>query len=120
MSLPAKRLTALKHAIYSLSDIPDQEWEYFSRQIRECGYNPNDLLVRAGEPMRDFFFIISGLVRYYYSTENGKEFNLIISEFGEGFYTLLKMLKSKDFATSYHDNEIGLIVQPGIATHYVF
>ena len=75
MSLHAKRLLALKHAIYSLSDIPDQEWECFSRQIGECGYNPNDLLVRAGEPMRDFFFIISGLVRYYYSTENGKEFN---------------------------------------------
>ncbi|MBI5606953.1 MAG: NAD(P)-binding domain-containing protein, partial [Deltaproteobacteria bacterium] len=45
---------------------------------------------------------------------------LIISEFGEGFYTLLKMLKSKDFATSYHDIEIDLIVQPGIETHYVF
>jgi CRP-like cAMP-binding protein len=75
MSLHAKRLTALKHAICSLSDIPDKEWEYFSRQTGECGYNLNDLLVRAGEPMRDFFFIISGLVRYYYSTENGKEFN---------------------------------------------
>ncbi|MBA3007818.1 MAG: Crp/Fnr family transcriptional regulator [Proteobacteria bacterium] len=75
MSLHAKRLTALKHVIYSLSDIPDQEWEYFSRQIGECGYNPNGLLVRAGEPMMNFFFIISGLVRFYYSTENGKEFN---------------------------------------------
>ncbi len=75
VSLHAKRLTALKHAIYSLSDIPDQEWEYFSGQIGECGYRPNDLLVRAGEPMREFFFIISGLVRFYYSTEDGKEFN---------------------------------------------
>lgn len=75
MSLNTSGLTSLKHAIYSLSEIPAHEWEYFSGQIGERVFNRNDILVSAGEPVNNFFFIVKGLVRFFYTTENGKEFN---------------------------------------------
>lgn len=46
-------------------------------------------LVRAGNAMDDAYFIVKGLVRYYYLTEEGKEFNKHFATAG-------------DFAASMH------------------
>jgi CRP-like cAMP-binding protein len=41
----------------------------------ECRFEKNDYLIRAGDVAKNFYFIIEGLVRFFYSTEDGKEFN---------------------------------------------
>ncbi len=68
-------LTALKQVIDNLSHVPEQEWAYLASRIREGAYGPGELLISAGEPMTHFFFIVKGLVRFFYTTDDGKEFN---------------------------------------------
>ncbi len=62
-------------AVQSQVSIPEDEWEYFVPRLRECRFEKNEYLVRAGDVAKNFHFIIEGLVRFFYSTEDGKEFN---------------------------------------------
>ncbi len=55
--------------------IPKAEWEYFVLHLRECQFEKNEYLVSAGDVAQNFYFIVEGLVRFFYSTEDGKEFN---------------------------------------------
>lgn len=65
----------MRHVIRSLADVPDEEWEHFAGRVHGRVFESNDLLIRAGEPVTDFFFLMSGFVRFFYLTEDGKEFN---------------------------------------------
>jgi CRP-like cAMP-binding protein len=58
-----------------LAEVPDEEWNFFSEQLSERRFHQHQLLFQAGEPVTDFFFITKGLVRYFYLTKEGKEFN---------------------------------------------
>jgi CRP-like cAMP-binding protein len=55
--------------------IPKDEWEYFASHLRECSFEKDEYLIQAGEVAQNFYFIVEGLVRFFYSTEDGKEFN---------------------------------------------
>ena len=55
--------------------IPQGEWEAFIQHLSERTFEKDDFLVSAGEVANNFYFIASGLVRFFYSTEDGKEFN---------------------------------------------
>jgi CRP-like cAMP-binding protein len=70
-----RRLHNLKTVIGKLSDIPGNEWEYFSRELSQRNFDTEEFLIRAGEPVTEFFFIVEGLVRFFYLTREGKEFN---------------------------------------------
>ena len=62
-------------SIESQVSIPVGEWEYFVSHLVECRFEKNDYLIRAGDVAQSFYFIVDGLVRFFYSTEDGKEFN---------------------------------------------
>ncbi len=62
-------------ATESQVSIPDGEWEYFVSHLVECRFERNDYLIRAGDVVQNFYFILEGLVRFFYCTEDGKEFN---------------------------------------------
>ena len=68
-------LRKLKDFVDKLADVSEEEWAYFSGKLTEKIFDKNQLLFEAGEPVPDFFFIIKGLVRFFYLTEEGKEFN---------------------------------------------
>jgi CRP-like cAMP-binding protein len=55
--------------------IPESEWEFFVPHLVERRFAKNDYLIRAGEVAKNFYFIVEGLVRFFYSTPDGKEFN---------------------------------------------
>ena len=55
--------------------IPADEWEWFIPNLSEKTFEKNDFLVRAGDVTKNFYFITSGLVRFFYNTVEGKEFN---------------------------------------------
>jgi len=65
----------LRSFIGQLADVPEKEWNYFAEKVTERIFNKHQLLFQAGEPVPNFFFISKGLVRFYYLTEKGKEFN---------------------------------------------
>jgi CRP-like cAMP-binding protein len=55
--------------------IPESEWAYFVPHLAERRFEKSDYLIRAGDVADNFYFILEGLVRLFYSTEDGKEFN---------------------------------------------
>lgn len=75
MHMKERGLVALRHVVQSLADVPDEEWELFARQVHDRVFETHGLLIRAGEPVTDFFFLVSGFVRFFYLTEDGREFN---------------------------------------------
>lgn len=62
-------------ALESQVSIPESEWEYFVPHLGERRFAKNDYLIRAGDVAKNFYFIVEGLVRFFYSTAEGKEFN---------------------------------------------
>jgi len=65
----------IKSFVSSITEVPDDEWEFFVGQLVERNYQKEQILLSAGEIVSDFYFIIKGLVRYFYLTDEGKEFN---------------------------------------------
>lgn len=70
-----KGLDKLRETFEQMASIPESEWEYVVPYFSERTFQKNDFIVRAGELSNDFYFIIKGLVRYFYLTMSGKEFN---------------------------------------------
>jgi CRP-like cAMP-binding protein len=71
----SKGLEQFKNAGEKVASIPHEEWEAFVQHLSERVFEKNDFLVRAGEVATNFYFIAGGLVRFFYSTEDGREFN---------------------------------------------
>lgn len=70
-----KNLEKFKNSVNTLVSIPESEWEYGSQFLSERTFEKNTYLVCAGDVVDNFYFIVKGLVRFFYSTEDGKEFN---------------------------------------------
>ena len=70
-----KGLEQLKQTVTKMVFIPKDEWEHFALHLTGRTFEKNDYLVRAGDVVNNFYFIINGLVRFFYSTDDGKEFN---------------------------------------------
>ena len=65
----------MRQTIEKIVKIPDKEWDYISQSVYLQEYQSSDYLIRAGEFLSGFFFIIDGLVRFFYLTKSGKEYN---------------------------------------------
>ncbi|MEJ5060721.1 MULTISPECIES: Crp/Fnr family transcriptional regulator [unclassified Pseudomonas] len=50
-------------------------WEHLLQVLELRDYAPDQHIVRAGEMPTHFFVILNGLVRYYYSSPEGKDWN---------------------------------------------
>jgi len=70
-----KGLEQFRNTGEKMASIPQSEWESFVQHLSERTFEKNDFLVSAGEVANNFYFITSGLVRFFYCTEDGKEFN---------------------------------------------
>jgi CRP-like cAMP-binding protein len=67
---PSNLLTILEE-IHSL---PEREKSHFLSLLREMRLKKGEFFIKAGEEARLLGFLISGLIRYYYINETGKEF----------------------------------------------
>ena len=70
-----KGLEKFKSVIDKIVLVPEDEWGHFVQYLSACTFEKNDYLVRAGDVVNNFYFISKGLVRFFYCTEDGKEFN---------------------------------------------
>jgi CRP-like cAMP-binding protein len=68
-------LEQFRRVIESQVSLPDAEWDYAVSLLAERTFKKEEYLVRTGEIAHNFYFLVTGLVRFYYSTEGGKEFN---------------------------------------------
>ena len=68
-------LEQFRWIIESQVSLPDAEWEYAVPFLAGRTYENKEYLAHAGAVAPNFYFLVSGLVRFYYSTGDGKEFN---------------------------------------------
>jgi len=68
-------LERLRKVVCAIAHVPASEWEYFAGQLEERVYGSGQTLLQAGDRAREFYFVVNGLLRYYYLTPAGKEFN---------------------------------------------
>lgn len=64
-----------KRFIDQRMSVPETEWDYVVGHLSKRGFEKKDYLVRSGDVVDNFYFINTGLVRFFYCTEDGKEFN---------------------------------------------
>jgi CRP-like cAMP-binding protein len=85
-------LERFRHSVPDQVSIPQAEWEYVLPHLVERGFEKNEYLANAGEVVDNFYFILTGLVRFFYSTQNGKEFNknfVMEAGFAGSFHSLV-------------------------------
>jgi CRP-like cAMP-binding protein len=75
-------LAAVRAALTALAEIPDEEWEKASRNLRHLHLKKNEYFIRTGDLPDKMACIVSGIFRVYYLTERGEEKILAIR--GEG------------------------------------
>ena len=66
---------ALQKLLISLVDLPDADWLLMRNHLHLQSFQKKEHLAFANQASGNFWFIASGLVRNYYSTVDGKEFN---------------------------------------------
>ena len=70
-----KGLENFKRIVDQIASVPESEWGLFVQHLSARTFAKNDYLVRVGDVANNFYFISKGLVRFFYCTEDGKEFN---------------------------------------------
>ncbi|PRA66032.1 cyclic nucleotide-binding protein [Pseudomonas sp. MYb187] len=68
-------------------------WEHLLQVLEQRDYARDQRIIRAGETPTHFFVILSGLVRYYYASPEGKEWNKAFFREGEIVGSLSAYLK---------------------------
>jgi CRP-like cAMP-binding protein len=63
---------AMRAAFAELSEIPEAEWRHLYSMVCERHFDSRQIVFREGHPAPMIHFIVSGLVRLYYS-DNGRE-----------------------------------------------
>jgi len=64
----------IRSAIEQLVKIPDEEWAFFEGKSTSLSLAKGDHLFQVGDPVKNMYFIHSGLLRVYYAHE-GREYN---------------------------------------------
>jgi len=70
-----KSIEKFKSFIDQRLSVPETEWKYVVGYLSERTFEKKDYLVRSGDVVDNFYFINTGLVRFFYCTEDGREFN---------------------------------------------
>lgn len=92
------RLGQLRGALQQLMEVPDSEWNVFSELFRVRTFAKHDFLLREGESSDPCFFLCEGLVRFFYVTPDGKEFNksfLLANQFAASLSTSLLQIPTR-------------------------
>lgn len=66
---------ALLSVLRRLTDIPDAEWDYLQQHLQEESLGKGEVLLHSGELCEKIYFCVSGLLRMYYITPEGADYN---------------------------------------------
>lgn len=69
------RFVQLREVLLHLADVPEEEWRAFCAIFRPSQVERHAFLALEGEVHRQCYFISKGLLRFFYTTPDGKEFN---------------------------------------------
>ena len=99
----------LRVFISRITEIPDDQWEYFADQLAERNYQKEQMILFAGEVVSEFYYILEGLVRYFYVTAEGKEFNKAFAkenDFAGSISGFVSDIPSRFFIQAIEDTKV--------------
>ncbi|MBN2039882.1 MAG: Crp/Fnr family transcriptional regulator [Spirochaetes bacterium] len=105
MNIKEKKLYSLKRLKESMKEqimLPEEEWEYAVRYFSVETYEKNTYLAKAGERIHKVFSLMGGMVRFYYISDSGKEFNK---------YFVLDNRFFSSFSSLFLDKPCGFYIQ---------
>ncbi len=76
-------LIPLRQAIAQLVSPDEQQWRQFAGLFQPRALDAGDYFIRAGEMSERLAFVNSGLLRFFYTTPDGREFNKSFSRENE-------------------------------------
>ncbi len=68
-------LDGLRRALAEMDPVPDSEWHKFECLFREERLQKHAVFIREGSIPDSFVFVYSGLLRLFYTTDRGREYN---------------------------------------------
>jgi len=105
-------LQQIRNIAETYTHIPDEEWEYFIPHLTIRSFKKKEHLLSADTVADHSFIIVSGLVRIYYITDSGKEFNrgfAVENNFIGSISSMIKKLPSRFYIQALEDTVAGLI-----------
>src|SRR5690606_34460287 len=76
----------LLSVLREITDIPNEEWDYLKQFLHWEIVEKEHVLLHVGEVCEKIYFCASGILRMYYHTQDGSEYNKsFITE--RGFFT---------------------------------
>jgi CRP-like cAMP-binding protein len=70
-----KALQDFRKSLEHFAKIPEKEWEFFSSNIHEHTIERGSFLIRQEEKVDKIYYVHKGLLRVYYSNQDGTETN---------------------------------------------
>ncbi len=83
-----KALQEFRNSLQRFAKIPDAEWDFFSLNIHELTVKQDSFLIRLEEKVDKIYYVSKGLLRVYYSSQDGTEINRDFI-LGQRFFTNL-------------------------------
>jgi len=99
-TLSDESLEVAKRWLSIAGPVPEAEWNFFVRNVRERYFAAGANLIEAGQVCSHLFLVTRGLARYYYITKDGKEFNKSFAMEG-GIAASMVCIKSGDASPFY-------------------
>ena len=102
----------IRELVSQYIELNDDEWLYFSSMLRFREVRKNELIVLEGSLSTDIYFIINGVVRTYFTNENGQEKTFHFSlenTFAADYESFLKGSQSKYSIQALEDSSLALI-----------
>lgn len=72
-----------RDALETIARIPDDEWSFLRPHLKPARFRRGEDLVTAGNRPRHLWYLDTGLLRFFYVSESGREFNKAFARSGE-------------------------------------
>lgn len=111
----------LYQALKQIAPVPQEEWELFAQDIQFKKLKSQEYLLREGDSVNCFYYLVKGLVRIYYVDQEGNEFVKVFQREGEvvgPYVQMIQGLPSSSFIECLEDVEFYLIPYKNLLEAY--
>ncbi|PKD20013.1 cyclic nucleotide-binding protein [Salegentibacter salinarum] len=108
-------LAGIIKSIRKFTDLSEQEISEFIEMARIESYKPKSHFIRAGQIPTKFGIVISGLFRYVYISQEGKEFTKVFmpeGSFISSYSAMIAQTASHFFIEAIEESEVLVISYP--------
>ncbi len=103
---------SIRELLTQYVELNDEEWEYFSSMLRFRRVRKGEVILAEGSLSTDIYFILNGVLRTYFTNENGEEKTFHFSlenTFATDYESFLKGSRSKYSIQALEESYLALV-----------